>query len=91
MYFQNLLLEIVKRKRNNTFVMFLVAIKYMEKLLIYELIFDGILVKGLLFVVGCFVGRDLLALMNYRDIGEHILVCIHAPCYLFFINLIVNI
>lgn len=66
--------EIVRQKRSNIYVIFLVVIRFMEKHLIFELIFVGTLVKGLLYATGYFVVKGLLVLMNYRDTEEHIQV-----------------
>ena len=57
-------------EKSSIFVIFLAATKFMEKHLISELIWDGIVVKDHLFAIGYFVEKDLQDQMNFKGIGE---------------------
>lgn len=59
--------------RSNISVIFLDATRYTAKHLIYEHICDGTPVNDHLFVPGCIVASDSLALMSCRGIAEHTL------------------
>ena len=57
-------------EKSSIFVIFLAATKFMEKHLISELIWDGIVVKDHLFAIGYFVEKDSQDQTNFKDIEE---------------------
>ena len=57
-------------EKSSIFVIFLAATKFMEKHLISELIWDGIVVKDHLFAIGYFVEKDSQDRMNFKGIEE---------------------
>ena len=67
-FFQGIRME--NQGRNNTFAIFRVATKSMEKHLIYGHIYVGIAGKDHSFAIGYFAGKDSPDLMNYKDIEE---------------------
>ena len=57
-------------EKSSIFVIFLAATKFMEKHLISELIWDGIVVKDHLFAIGYFVEKDSQDQTNFKGIEE---------------------
>ena len=64
--------EPISERKTCTTVTFLAAEKYMAKLLILKLTWDGTLERDLLSVTGCSVARDSRGQTNFRDIWEPI-------------------
>ena len=57
-------------EKSSIFVIFLAATKFMEKHLISEHIWDGIVVKDHLFAIGYFVEKDSQDQTNFKGIEE---------------------